>query len=272
MIKAIGFNQGQIGDLVINLIACRAFKENYPDSHLTFGINEKYKTALPIFKNNILIDDFKIWENYDDWPSKSDKNFLQENKFDFIFNPMPKHRYDDWYLRCHHTEAVCLMHGLTPPKDLQINLNKWFSLDEKYKNCVAITSFSSAGAIRDIPKNFTNKIINYIHSLGLETIQLGLKNHPRLNTTYEPLGGEIFEDVKIALSCKFLLTADTGMNWILSGYQAKVLSLYSCLSYPVYAPLINRAPRNPNAIYLENYNIENINFELIKDSINKILK
>ena len=52
MIKAIGFNQGQIGDLVINLIACRAFKEKFPDSHLTFGINKKYQSILPIFKHN----------------------------------------------------------------------------------------------------------------------------------------------------------------------------------------------------------------------------
>ena len=272
MIKAIGFNQGQIGDLVINLIACRAFKEQFPDSHLTFGINKKYESILPIFKYNELINDFKIWENYDNWPSENDRKYLESKQFDVIFNPMPQHKYQDWYLKYHHSEAVCLMHNLTPPKNLQINLNKWFDLDEKYEDCVAITSFSSVGAIRDIPMDFTNKIIEYIHSLGLKTIQLGLKKHPRLNTTYEPLGGEIFDDIKIALSCKFLLTADTGMNYIMSGYQAKVLSLYSCLSYPVYAPLINRTPRNPNAIALEHYNIKDINFELIKDSICKLLK
>jgi ADP-heptose:LPS heptosyltransferase len=46
--KAIGFNQGQIGDLGMNMIACRAFKEAYPDSHLTFGINKKYQSIAPI--------------------------------------------------------------------------------------------------------------------------------------------------------------------------------------------------------------------------------
>jgi ADP-heptose:LPS heptosyltransferase len=271
MKKAIGFNQGQIGDLATNIIVCRAFKEIYPDYHLTFGINKKYESVAPIFLNNKLIDDIKIWENYNDWPSENDKKFLEENHFDKFFHPME--RVDDtWYLKCHHTEAMCLMHKLTPPKNLYIELNPWFELDSKYHNCVALTCFSSAGNIRDVPENFANKIIDYIHSLGLSTIQLGLKNHPKLNTTYGPLGGTVFEDVKVALSCKFLLTADTGMNWILSGYKAKILGLYSALSYPVYAPLINRTPRNDNAIYLEDVQIENINFESIKNSINKLLK
>jgi ADP-heptose:LPS heptosyltransferase len=269
--KAIGFNQGQIGDLGMNMIACRAFKEAYPDSHLTFGINKKYQSIAPIFEKNELIDDIRIWENYENWPSENDKQYLLDKKFDKVFHPMPQHKYDNWYIKYHHTEAVCMMHDLVPPKNLQISFNRWFELDEKYKDCVALTCFSSVGAIRDIPKDFANKIIDYIHSLGLKTIQLGLKDHPRLNTTYEPIGGSIFDDIKIALSCRFLLTTDTGMNWITSGYKAKVLALYSCLSYPTYAPIINRAPRNPNAIYLENYNIQDIDFELIKDSVNKLI-
>lgn len=270
--RAIGFNQGQIGDLAMNIVTCRAFKEAYPDSHLTFNINKKYESVAPIFLHNKLIDDIKIWENYDNWPSDSDKKYLEDKKFDKVFNPMPKHKYENWYLQYHHTEAMCLMNDLIPPKNLHIELNRWFDLEEKYKDCVALTCFSSAGNIRDIPKDFANKIVDYIHSLGLSTIQLGLKDHPKLNVTFDPIGQTIFEDVKVALSCRFLLTADTGMNWILSGYQSKVLGLYSALSYPTYAPLINRTPRNKNAIYLENYNIQDINFELIKDSINKLLE
>lgn len=270
--KAIGFNQGQIGDLAMNMIACRAFKETYPESHLTFGINRKYQSIAPIFQNNKLIDDIKIWENYDNWPSENDRQYLLDKKFDKVFHPMPQHKYNNWYIKYHHTEAVCIMHDLIPPKNLQISFNQWFELDKQYKDCVALTCFSSAGAIRDIPQDFANKIVDYIHSLGLKTIQLGLRDHPKLNTTYEPIGGSLFDDIKIALSCKFLLTADTGMNWILSGYQSKVLALYSALSYPTYAPIINRSPRNKNAIYLENYNIKDINFEVIKDSINKLLE
>lgn len=265
--KAIGFNQGQIGDLAMCLIPCRSLKEQYPEIKITFGINKKYESVSPIFLKNHLIDNIHIWENYDNWPSLNDKNYLLNNNFDLIFNPMPQMKHELWYLSHHHTEETCFMHGLKPPKNLQINLTPWFEKDLKYKNCVALTCFSSAGSVRDIPKEVANKIIDYIHSLGMETIQLGTSVHPKLNTTYPPINGSIFEDVKTAYSCKFLITADTGMNWIMSGYQSKVIGLYAFSSYPFLAPLKNRAPINPNAIYLISDYIQNIDEKLIQKSI-----
>jgi ADP-heptose:LPS heptosyltransferase len=268
--KIIGFNQGQIGDLVMNLICCRSLKNKYPNCKITFGINKKYESIVPIFYKNELIDDIKIWENYDNWPSIEDSNYLNNNKFDLIYNPMPQHKNQNWYLSMHHTEAVCDMHDIAPVKDLQISLNECFEIDEKYKNCIALTCFSSAGEIRDIPIDIANKMIDYIHCLGFETIQLGLKSHVKLNTTYPIIGGSIFNDVKIAKSCKLLITTDTGMNWIMSGYKHKVLGLYSYKTYPEKAPLKNRTPINPNAIYLESDYIQNINIEEIFRSINKL--
>jgi hypothetical protein len=162
--KAIGFNQGQIGDLAMNLIACRAFKEKYPRSHLVFGINKKYQSCAPIFENNSLIDEIKIWENYDNWPSNADLEYIKNNNFDIVFNPMPQHKNNLWYLYEHHTSAVCKMHDLTPPSNLQIDLTDLPDKIEKYDDYVAFTTFSSAGAIRDVPKDLSNKIIEYIHS------------------------------------------------------------------------------------------------------------
>lgn len=269
--NVIGFNQGQIGDLAMNIICCKALKNKYPNCKITFSVNKKYESIIPIFYHNELIDDFKIWDNYNDWPSEQDSNFLKENKFDIVFSPMPQHKNQQWYLNMHHTEAVCDMHNIEAPDDLQITLNQWFELDKKYENCVALTCFSSVGAIRDIPIAIANNIVDYIHSLGFKTIQLGLKDHPRLNTTYGPIGGSIFDDVKIAKSCKLLITTDTGMNWIMSGYQHNVLGLYSYKSYPHYAPIKNRAPVNPNATYLESDFIENIDIQKIYDSIKKQL-
>jgi hypothetical protein len=229
--KAIGFNQGQIGDLGMNMIACRAFKEAYPDSHLTFGINKKYQSIAPIFEKNELIDDIRIWENYDNWPSDNDKQYLLDKKFDKVFHPMPQHKYDNWYIKYHHTEAVCMMHDLIPPKNLQISFNRWFELDEKYKDCVALTCFSSVGAIRDIPKDFANKIIDYIHSLGLKTIQLGLKDHPRLinyirKQTFE-MWREIIDSNKIKFIEEFINSNhrlnDKEYNKVIEYYKFKTI-------------------------------------------------
>jgi ADP-heptose:LPS heptosyltransferase len=269
--KAIGFNQGQIGDLAMNLIPCRSFKQKYPDSYLVFGINKKYESCAPIFENNPLIDEIKIWDGYDNWPSQLDSEYLKNNNFDIVYNPMPKHKNDLWYLYEHHTSAVCKMHDLDTPDNLQIELTPWFETIHKYQDYVAFTTFSSAGNVRDVPRMFADKIIDYIHSLGLKTIQLGLKSHDKLNTTLPPIGNTIFEDVKIAKSCRFLITADTGMNWIMSGYKSKVLGLYSSNSYPYRAPLNNRTPVNPNAIYLEADSAENINFDNIINSIDNLL-
>lgn len=269
--KAIGFNQGQIGDLAMNIIACRSFKELYPDSHLVFGINKKYESCAPIFYHNPLIDEIKIWENYDNWPSSSDLDYINNNNFNIVFNPMPSHKNNLWYLQEHHTSAVCKMHDLPTPDNLQIDLVEWFDTLDEYKDFIAFTTFSSAGKIRDIPKEVSNQIIDYVHSLGYKTVQLGLNSHEKLNTTLPPIGGSIFDDVKIAKSCKMLITADTGMNWVMSGYRSKVLGLYASSSYPHIAPIQNRTPVNPNAIYLEADHIENIKFDTIKESINNLL-
>jgi ADP-heptose:LPS heptosyltransferase len=271
MKKIIGFNQGQIGDLAINMIPCKSIKNMFPDCHLIFSINKKYSSAVPIFYHNPLIDEIKIWDGYDNWPTEEDKKWINENKIDIFFNPMQPVRDNEWFLKRHHTEEVCLMHGISPPNDLQIKFNKYFDTFEKYKNCVAISPFTSAGSQRDIPYEIAEKIVNYIHSLGLETIQLGIQSHPQLPTTYKISGGTIFEDVKIALSCKFLITADTGINYLMSGYEHKVFGLYCYSCYPKRPPIKNRIPWNKNAIYLEDKNIIDIPLDLIYNTIVKLL-
>ena len=139
--KAIGFNQGQYGDLCINLIACKAFKRDFPNSKLYFGINKKYQSIKDIFLFNDLIDDIYIWDSYNEWPSQNDINYIEDQKFDLVFNPMPKHSKKNWYIDYHQTQEVCLMHGLEPPENLQINLNKYFKT-ERNKKFVAVNLFA----------------------------------------------------------------------------------------------------------------------------------
>jgi hypothetical protein len=274
MVKALGFNQGQIGDLVMQVVLCKQFKRNHPNSHITFSVNKKYENCKDLFKKNKHIDEIKIWDGYDDFPKETDIDFLKKKSknYDYIFDPMSCHKDNQWYTKTHHIQAFSNNHGLGKIKDLKIDLEQWFDLNPKYKDCVCITAFSSAEGVRDIPKDFANKIIEHIHSLGFKTIQLGLKTHQRLNTTYGPIGGTVMEDVIVALSCKMLLTTDTGMNWIMSGYNQNVLGLYSNCSYPIPAPLYNRTPINPNGLYLEADRVENINLQMIKGYISKLLK
>jgi ADP-heptose:LPS heptosyltransferase len=269
--KIIGFNGGQYGDLAINMIAAKAIKIQYPNCHFTMGISQKYSGIAPVFYHNPLIDDIHIWEGYDNWPTQNDNKFITNNNFDKVYSVNPKVTDETWYLRRHHSQEVCRMHGLTPPDDLQVDLVKYFNLLPEYKDCIAIAPFTSAGSPRDIDKELCIDIINYIHSLGFKTIQLGVKAHEQLPTTYQIPNGTIFNDVVIALSCRMLITADTGINYLVSGYKHKVIGLYSTNCYPIKPPLINRRPVNINGYYLEGESTKHIIVSEIFTLINKLL-
>lgn len=262
--------QGQLGDLAINTIVARALKEKYPDCQTVMSINKKYAHAAPIFFNNKVVDGIYIWDQYDGWPNEKDKEFLNTRNFDFLYNPHQSHIDEFWWTKMHHSQAICNNYGIKPPENLQVELTQWFDLKSELSNCIAISPYTSAGAVRDIPIEVSSKIINHIHSLGFKTIQLGISPSPQLVTTYPMNKGTVFEDVVIARSCRGLITADTGINYIMSGYKHPTLGLYSSKCYPTIAPLQNRTPKNPNSIYLQDYDIENISEELIKESINNL--
>ena len=76
MIKAIGWNLGQIGDIIMNTVVSRGFKEQYPDSHLTLGIYKEYSDMKDLFINHPFIDDVHIYDSYNNWPNDNDKKFL----------------------------------------------------------------------------------------------------------------------------------------------------------------------------------------------------
>ncbi len=271
MTTAIGFNQGQLGDLAINLVAARALKEQSPNVKLTFSINRKYASAAPIFLHNPLVDDIHIWDGYDDWPTEVDNEYLRNNKFDLFFHPNPPVVHQNWVLYHHHTEEVCFMHSLTPPKDLRVKLTQYFDLNPRFRQCVALAPFTSAGAARDIPFEYAQMLCDYIHRLGYETVQLGLPSAPRLKTTYGILGGTVFDDVVTARSCRALVTADTGINYIMSGYEHPTVGLYCQSCYPVIPVLKNRIPVTSKGVYLEGFNVSDIPMAAAESSIRKML-
>ena len=267
--KAIGFNQGQYGDLCMNLIACRAFREQHPFDSLTFGINKKYADLEPVFRYNDLFNDIHIWDAYDNWPSQKDIEYLEQSRFDKVFNPMPKHIRQDWYLHYHQTEAVCLMHGLTPPKDLQIGLCHHFE-PKRNKGVVAVNMFaathSSAPKVPD--RNKAKEYCELIFKMGYTPVQIGLYSDPIICD--KKFFGTFFDTVKFALSCDFVFTVDSAMAWIMSGYVHNVLGIYNYKYYIGATTAKNWQPINPNAKYVESDNI-NIENDIIEESIRDLL-
>jgi ADP-heptose:LPS heptosyltransferase len=266
--KIIGFNAGMRGDLVMNTVACRAAKQKWPDCYLTFGIGKPFEDMAPLFEKHPHIDKIHIWESYGGL-TEGDKKYIEEEKFDKIFNPMPEHKSSNWYneVKC-QTEEVCRMHDLEPPEDLSCYLEKWFK-PVRIKKTINIVPFTAHE-----PKNMSigrwYEIINYIHKKGYTVTQLSSYDQPKLQGIYQQRA-PYFNTVHNALFNDLLITLDSGMSWVASAYKLPVLGLYGW-HYPNQKSSKSYQPINPNAIYLEAAHANEIPMEEIFETIDKMLK
>lgn len=270
--KIIGTNQGQRGDLIIGTVVARAVKEKFPNSHFVLGINSRYKDMQELFKHHPSIDDVHIWEEYDNWPNQNDRNYIQSNNFDIVLHAMPRHPNDHcWYnLVNHQTEASCIMNGLTPPKNLNCFLNKYFDPYKEYENHVCIAPFT-AWQKKDLSINKWEKIVSFIVKKGFKVVQIGNDTDPVIRGVEKKNNLSYFESTKIMLSCRLLICLDGGMSWVASAYQHPVLGLYGYHYENLISPKLYQ-PLNPNAVYLEALKAEDIGDDLIFANIQQKLK
>lgn len=267
MISAIGFCNSMYGDIVMATVCCRAFKEKYPDSHLTFAVSNKYSKILPLFDMHPNIDSFNVWKSYEDWPSEGDRAFLQQHKYNIVYHPQPSHTSSDWYNHNHYTAEYCLMHGLTPPQDLSCELNPWFGRNEAYKDCIAISAFPSHSTQLDktLDLKCWNYIVFHLKRRGYRCIQLGGKFDIPIEGAENP-DLNFIEAAQVLYSSKLQITTDTSWAWIGSAYKVNCLGLYG-YNYKNQNNIANHLPVNPNATYLSERNIKNIDINLIIDTI-----
>jgi len=271
--RAIGWNLGQRGDIIMNTVVARGFKEQYPKSHLTLGIYKAFADMKDLFKNHPYIDDVHIYDSYENWPNDKDLEFLQSSKFDKVFHGMPNHSRSDWYNHCSsQTEEACLMNGVKPPKDLQCILNKWFSVNKEYSNFICIAPFTSSEK-KDLTIDKANKIVDILKKIGYNVLQLSSNQQPKLEgATF--VNTDYMNSVINMLSCKMLITVNTGMSWTASAYGHKTLGLYGIdkWGYPGLKSSKIYEPINPNAIYLSSEYSNDINISLIEENIIKLLE
>ncbi len=250
--RAIGFQQGMRGDVIISTVAARAFKEQYPDARLTLGVNRRYEDMLPLFGGkHESYDDFHLYHEYENWPGGEDNLFLAKNQFDIVYHAMPKRANEaDWWKTEHQASNAATIYGLLAPKNLQCSLTKWFDVPD-YLDYVGFQPF---GGWQDWPnkKSFSveraNQVVEIIRSLGFNVLQFGGPDEPALANA-EKFDGTYFESMQAMLGCRALVTVDSGRVWASSAYSFPTLGLYST-SY--YGPqfIHNIQPINPNATYL----------------------
>ena len=268
--KAIGFNLGQRGDICMNTVVARQFKIQFPNYHLTLGIGHQYDDMAQLFNYHHSIDSVHIYETYDEWPSQKDLSYLNGEEFDIVFHGLPKHTSEKWWQQYHQTEEACLMNGLKKPINKKCNLNKYFETGnlKKYIAFAPFAGFYNKNNTKTLTLENAEKIVDLASKLGYTVIQLGGNDEPKLKNSIF-LNSDYFNSVKLMLSCEFLIHTDTGIGWIASSYNFPCIGLYSnCYYSGLYVK--NIQPINDNAIYIDNYNVNDINLEEIEIAIRNL--
>lgn len=267
--RAIGFNAGQFGDVLMGTVAARAFKEQNPDSHLTLGIAEKYSSIAPLFRGHKYFDALHIWKGYNDWPNKDDELHLALKRYDKVFDAMPQHTDPFWYLQRHQTAELCMMHGLTPPKNLQVDLTEIKGAAFAASKTIALSLFGETrGGDKNVTEEQAKQIVELVKKMGYNPMQLGVQAHPKICDGFLDVSFE--SSVIFMRMSKMLITVDTAMSWIASGYSHPTIGLYCSSYYPMATTSKNWQPVNPNAIYLESPKVSDIILDRIETSIKSL--
>jgi ADP-heptose:LPS heptosyltransferase len=267
--KAIGFNAGQFGDVIMGTVAARAHKLAYPDSKLTLGIAKKYSDIQNLFANHEYFDNVHIWKGYNDYPTIDDK--LMHVNFDKVYDAMPQHTSPYWYLNNHQTAELCLMHGLTPPSNLQVSLTRPEMIGLYSPASIALSLFGETrGGEKSVTLEQAKAIVKLVEKMGFVPLQLGLANEPQI--CQQRFVGPFAWSVAKMLGSVALITIDTAMAWIASGYSQPTVGLYGYSYYPMAKTAKNWQPVNPNAIYVESAKVSDIIVERIEAALKQLLK
>lgn len=281
--RAIGFTQGQRGDLIISTVPARAFKQMYPDGSLTLGLNKQYADMAPLFVNHESYDDVHIYDAYDNWPSPLDESYLKRAKYDIIFDAMPKRANEaTWWQKEHQCQNACSLYNLPYPKDgIQCRLTKWFDVPD-YSGHIALNYIGAFYAGYPNAKSYSperaRELVKMIRAKGYKVIVLGDPKEPALeDTERKPLS--YLDSVKTLLGCRALVGIDSGLTWLASAYSHPTLACYSDHYYrtgsPNFAdsstPAYAIQPVNPKAQYLSAPNLNDISIEAISTALDSIL-
>lgn len=273
--RAIGFCQGQRGDLIISTVAARAFKQRYPDAHLTLGVNQRYTDMIPLFYQHPYFDDFHVYEEYDNWPGRRDQLYLLSSGYNAVYPAMPKrHNEATWWQTEHQAQNICSVYGLIPPQDIQCILTPWFRpYGQDMRDYVAFNYIGAFYAGYPNAKSYSPEraaeIVRIVRGLGYKVIVLGDPNEPLLEgTERRPL--TYVESVKTMLSCRAFIGIDSGLTWAASAYSFPTLACYSDAYYSP-AHISNIQPRNPNSRYLSAPNVNEISVDAIVGAVREIL-
>ncbi len=185
---------------------------------------------------------------------------------------MPKRQNEaTWWKTEHQCQSACSVYGLTPPKDLQCSLTKWFDVPDNSQ----YIAFQPYGGFQDWPnkKSFSvergNQVVAAIKALGFKVLQIGGPGEPLLDGA-EKRDLTYFESVKQILGCRAFVGVDSGLAWVMSAYSFPMLGLYAN-GYYGREFIKSIQPVNPNAIYLDDVLVNDIPLDQIAANLKQIV-
>lgn len=262
-------HHGLRGDIVLNLPAIQYLRKLNPDWVIDVPIHRQYADMAPLLFNHPDVNGVFITDDYEHFPSTLDLGGLRARGYEKVFDPMARHREDDWHQRRHQTSTVLIDYaGLELPiDDQQIRLINWFN--PAMKPSTSHVSFAPFAGYAHNPKNDkmltverAQAIVDFLISKGKSVIQLSGPGEPRLKGVMEHSHISYLAAVQDMLYSSLLIHTDTGMGWVASGYQHPQLGLYGH-RYHGASKIGNIQPRNPNARYLDAPTVNEIPLDVI---------
>lgn len=269
--KILFGRHGQRGDLAINLPSIEYLhRVNEGRVSIDMPINSRYSDMAPLFLNHPAINSVIITDDYNNFPSQPDKDLLLSKRYSKIFNPMQPHRNDLWWKEDHQVSVNLYDYcdARLNEEEQQINLVKWFK-EVRLGGWIAFAPFAGFYSPQNNKKlslEVAKQIVTKLNSIGYFVLHLGGNDEPDIGAKRFDLN--YFESVRHMLGCDLLLHTDTGLGWVASGYKMRQIGLYSNADYGEFTK--NIQPKNPNALYLEATNVNEISVDSILKAVQTI--
>jgi ADP-heptose:LPS heptosyltransferase len=225
-VRAIGFNLGLRGDILMSTVAARSFKQEYSNSHLTLGVASQFKDLLPLFHDHPYFDSNHVYESYDNWPSPRDMEYIKSVGFNFAFDGKPMHRDGKWWELRHQYAEAAHMVGLNVPDDIRPTMNRWFNISSR-PDTIALAPFGGNGGVNDKALSIVQAqgIVDWLLAHRWKVVHLGAPNEPDLVGAPRPRLS-YFDAVRLMLGCRALIHCDTGMGHFAGAYGHPSFGIY----------------------------------------------
>ena len=137
--------------------------------------------------------------------------------------------------------------------------------------CIHMFSSKYPGGVRSISIEKQTEITNYLIERGYKVYQLSAPHQPRIEGAIYKEGSYYDACIRM-LSTDFLVSCDSGMLFVSSGYDHPTLGLFSTAYNPLVTTTKNWQPINPNATYMESYWADNLDINLITNELDNLIR